>query len=131
MNIINAFKSQLIGIVRVLACAALVLVSASIFQLPASAATINIDANSTSFDPPQVKVQPGDILHFEMQASPPHNVIFGAKGESNLAEISHSEMVMTGGFDITIPEDTKPGTYQYWCTPHRSAGMVGEIVVKG
>ena len=131
MKIINICKDKFTKIARMLGCVALVLASIASFQSPASAATVSVDANSVTFDPEQVEVQPGDSIHFEIKNSPPHNVVFGSRGPSDLTEISHSEMVMNGGFDITIPEDTKPGTYQYWCSPHRGAGMIGEVVVKG
>ncbi|MGD1849512.1 MAG: plastocyanin/azurin family copper-binding protein [Cyanophyceae cyanobacterium] len=131
MKIIDACILGLIYVGRALACVAVVLVFVSSIQLPASATIINVDANSVTFDPAQVEVQPGDRIHFEIKKSPPHNVVFGSRGPSDLTKISHSEMVVSGGFDITIPQDTKPGTYQYWCSPHRGAGMVGEIVVKG
>ena len=33
-------------------------------------------------------------------------------------------------FDINIPDDAKPGDYEFFCVPHRGAGMVGHIIVE-
>ncbi len=34
-------------------------------------------------------------------------------------------------YHVTFGGDLPPGTYSYYCTPHRGAGMQGKIVVEG
>lgn len=131
MDLIKNYIGKLRPAIRLVAIPILigiVLISAS---LPASAKTISVDANSVYFEPAQTEVQPGDTIHFEIKKSPPHNVVFDSRGPSDLSQLSHKEMVMSGGFDIVIPTNTKPGTYQYWCDPHQGVGMLGRIIVKG
>ncbi|MEM9217812.1 MAG: plastocyanin/azurin family copper-binding protein [Cyanobacteria bacterium P01_F01_bin.150] len=131
MDFVKFYAGKLkatIGLLPVLLLMGIIFISAS---LPASAETINIDANSVYFEPAQAEVRPGDVIHFEIKKSPPHNVVFDSRGPSNLSRLSHKAMEMSGGFDITIPKDTKPGTYQYWCDPHQGVGMLGRIIIKG
>ncbi|MEM9090299.1 MAG: plastocyanin/azurin family copper-binding protein [Cyanobacteria bacterium P01_F01_bin.53] len=131
MSIVKIFQDKLKVAFKGLAFTILVLTFIVGFSLPVSAEVINVDANSVTFEPAQIEVQPGDIIHFEIKKSPPHNVVFDSRGESNLSQLSHKEMVMSGGFDVVIPEDTKSGTYQYWCDPHQGAGMIGKVIVRG
>jgi plastocyanin len=39
------------------------------------------------------------------------------------------EMTPGSNFEITIPKDAPAGEYTYFCAPHRSAGMVGKLIV--
>jgi plastocyanin len=97
----------------------------------AFAATTNVQMGSSSgmlvFEPAQITVAPGDTVHYEVGGVPPHNVVF----DGNLSSLSHSSMAMSGGFDVTVPADATPGTYSFYCEPHRGAGMVGKITIKG
>ncbi|MEL6441253.1 MAG: plastocyanin/azurin family copper-binding protein [Cyanobacteria bacterium J06621_8] len=131
MAFIKIFESELKTTIRLLAFTILMLTFVISFPLGVSAKTINVDANSVTFEPAQVEVNHGDTIHFEIKKSPPHNVVFDPRGASDLSQLSHKEMEMSGGFDITIPKDIKPGAYQYWCDPHQGVGMIGRVVVKG
>ena len=61
----------------------------------------------------------------------PHNVVFDEDaipdGVSQEA-ISMSDQLGEEGESFTMKFDT-PGTYEYYCEPHRGAGMVGKIIV--
>ncbi|WP_299488562.1 plastocyanin/azurin family copper-binding protein, partial [Acaryochloris sp. IP29b_bin.137] len=46
-------------------------------------------------------------------------------------DLSHPAFAMSGGFDVAFPTDAAPGTYSYYCEPHRGAGMTGTITVQG
>lgn len=75
------------------------------------------------FEPPVLQVQPGDTVRF-VPTDRGHN--------SRVDE----DMMPEGGqtWDGAINEEVEvtfetEGTYGYYCTPHRSAGMVGLILV--
>lgn len=108
----------------------------------ASAANVTIkmgaDNGMLLFVPDKVSVSPGDTVQFVINKVPPHNVIFDAKaipgGDKALAKaLSHQALEATpnSSFDITIPKDAPAGEYNFFCAPHRSAGMVGKIIVGG
>jgi plastocyanin len=55
----------------------------------------------------------------------PHNVVF----EGAAASKSHKGLLFAPqeSFEITFDE---PGEYNYYCEPHRGAGMVGKVIVE-
>lgn len=66
----------------------------------------------------------------------PHNVVFDSSripGDKSLAtKLSQSKLLFAPGdsYTTTIPADAPPGEYNYYCQPHRGAGMVGKIIVE-
>ncbi|QZZ19003.1 plastocyanin [Leptothermofonsia sichuanensis E412] len=107
---------------------------------PAAAATHTVkmggDTGMLVFQPDKLNVKPGDTVQFVVNKVPPHNVVFDDKAipgnDKALAKsLSHQNMEMTPGsnFEITIPKDAPAGEYTYFCAPHRSAGMVGKLIV--
>jgi len=84
---------------------------------------------SLVFEPATVYVAPGDRVHFVWE-SDNHNIVVesqpeganweGTEGDANTLYNTGHEYEYT--FETT-------GTYSYFCQPHRSAGMVGEVVV--
>jgi len=123
---------------------AVVLVVGSVFVsvAPASAAEYTVKMGSDKgmlvFEPAKLAVKPGDTVKWVVNNAPPHNVIFDAKAipgqDKALAKsLSHPKMEMSPGkgYDLTIPSDLPAGEYTYFCAPHRSAGMVGQLVVGG
>jgi plastocyanin len=122
---------------------AVVLVVGSFFMsaAPASAAEYTVKMGSDSgllvFEPSSINVKPGDTVKWVVNKVPPHNVQFDAKqvpGQDRaLAKaLSHQALEMGGSsFSVTIPKDAPAGEYTYFCAPHRSAGMVGKVVVGG
>ncbi|MEM9149251.1 MAG: plastocyanin/azurin family copper-binding protein [Cyanobacteria bacterium P01_F01_bin.3] len=131
MALTKIYQNKLESAIKLVTFAILIVTFIISLSLPVSAETINVDANSVSFSPAQIEVHPGDTIHFEIKKSPPHNVVFDSRGPSDLSQLSHKEMEMSGGFDVVIPENVKPGSYQYWCDPHQGVGMIGKIIVKG
>jgi len=84
---------------------------------------------SLVFDPATVNVAPGDTVHWVWE-SDNHNIVVdsqpdeanweGTEGDENTLYNTDHEYEFT--FEVE-------GTYEYFCQPHLSAGMVGEIVV--
>jgi plastocyanin len=124
-------KSLLLGLATTLMTMLLVIGGLWTTSSVAFAASTNVQMGSSNgmlvFEPAEITVAPGDTVHYEVGGVPPHNVVF----DGNLSSLSHPAMIMSGGFDVAIPADTAPGTYSFYCEPHRGAGMVGKITVKG
>ncbi|HHP7229994.1 MAG TPA: plastocyanin [Xenococcaceae cyanobacterium] len=109
---------------------AVVLVVTSFFFTanPAVAATYEVKMGSDNgmlqFQPPTVEVKAGDTVKWVNNKMAPHNVVFD---DDNVK--SHKQLVFSPGesYETTF---TTPGEYQYYCEPHRGAGMVGKVVVQ-
>jgi plastocyanin len=81
------------------------------------------------YEPATVYVAPGDTVHFVWE-SDDHNIVVesqpegagweGTEGDANTLYNTGHEYEHT--FETT-------GTYSYFCQPHRTAGMVGEVIV--
>ncbi|MDY6940343.1 MAG: plastocyanin [Cyanobacteriota bacterium] len=94
----------------------------------ATAETVTVkmgaDNGMLAFQPPKVEIQAGDTVKWVNNKLAPHNVVVDKH-----PELSHKGLVFapSESFEETFSE---PGTYTYWCEPHRGAGMVGKVVVK-
>lgn len=98
---------------------------------PAVAAEVAVGAGGAfRFDPDRVTVAAGDTVRW-VWAAQGHNVRPGsvpagadwtgtAGGDGDTFDAGH---VYTHGFEVA-------GTYDYYCAPHRSAGMTGTVVVE-
>lgn len=106
-------------------------------------ATLPLVAGCSGSEPQLVEVAP-NALAFRPGTESPLTVTAGttvrfvwASGGHNLhverqpegASWSGHEPIEAEGFEHEHTFDT-PGEYHFWCTPHRSAGMVGDIVVE-
>jgi plastocyanin len=109
---------------------------------PAAAATVTVkmgaDNGLLAFVPAKVAVKPGDTVEWVINKVPPHNVVFDAAtipgGDKAFAKsLSHKKLEMAAGdtIKVVIPADAPAGEYNYYCEPHRGAGMAGKIVVGG
>jgi plastocyanin len=89
------------------------------------------------FSPSEVTVQPGDTVKF-IQVNSRHNVMFDSKKikdkdqQTLFKKLSHKKLLKKKNDQIviTIPDETKPDTYDFFCTPHKSSGMKGHLIVK-
>ena len=70
-----------------------------------------------------VKVNVGDTV-FWKATDKGHNVEFIKGGVPNGVEKFKTKFNKDAEYTFTIP-----GIYAYWCTPHRSMGMIGFVVV--
>lgn len=114
-----------------------------VFSTPSALAetyTVKMGADNGMlvFQPSELTIKPGDTVEWVINKVPPHNVVFDDKNiptqDKSLAKsLSHQQMLMTPGdnFSTTFAADAPAGTYTYFCAPHRSAGMVGKIIVQG
>ncbi|NJK37665.1 MAG: plastocyanin [Oscillatoriales cyanobacterium RM2_1_1] len=127
---------------RVAVSLSVVLLVASSFLLnaaPASAADYTVkmgsDKGMLAFEPKTLTVKPGDTVDFVNNKLPPHNVVFD-KSKAPSAEVaeslSHQQLLNRPGedFKVAFTDDMPAGTYEYYCQPHRGAGMVAKITLE-
>ncbi len=93
----------------------------------ATASTVEVklgtDAGMLAFEPSTVNISAGDTVKFVNNKLAPHNAVFDGH-----EELSHSDLAFAPGesWEKTF---TAAGTYDFYCEPHRGAGMVGKVVV--
>ncbi len=108
---------------------------------PAQAATHQVkmgsDTGQLVYVPETLSVSPGDSVEFVMNKLAPHNVVFESSdvpegAESIASSLTMSKLLFSPGqsYSITIPEDAPKGEYEYYCQPHRGAGMTGKLIVE-
>jgi plastocyanin len=106
---------------------------------PASAASYTVkmgaDNGMLVFEPNNLEVSAGDTVSWAINKMPPHNVVFDDSKAPDAAlakAMSNTKMMFAAGetYDVTIPADATPGTYTYFCSPHRGAGMIGKLTIK-
>lgn len=113
---------------------ALMISSFFLVSSPASAATTSIkmgaDNGMLVFQPATVSIKSGDTVQWVNNKLPPHNVVFDvAHSPENAKSLSHKKLLFSPGeaFEVTFDE---PGTYSFYCEPHRGAGMAGKVIVE-
>jgi len=105
-----------------------IVLSLGIGTSSASAATVEVklgtDAGMLAFEPSTVTISAGDTVKFINNKLAPHNAVF--EGHEDL---SHPDLAFAPGesWEETF---TTAGTYDYYCEPHRGAGMVGKVIVE-
>jgi len=77
------------------------------------------------FDPVGIHVQPGDTIRWTIEAGS-HNAVSYDERIPEGAETFETEVITEGSHERSFSTD---GTYDYYCTPHQSLGMVGRFVV--
>ena len=79
---------------------------------------VEVTMTANRFTPGTVRVAAGATVTWRNTSEIPHTVT-GEGFDSGMIEPGES-------YSRTV---TQPGTYAYWCTPHRQAGMVGTVLV--
>ncbi|NJN75774.1 MAG: plastocyanin [Synechococcaceae cyanobacterium RL_1_2] len=124
------FFKQL-GLVVATFCLVVAGLAISAPQAAAANVTIKMGADNgmLAFQPKEVEVSPGDTIQWDNNKMFPHNIVFE---DAALADLSHQGLLNTGNDDYTsvVPADLAPGSYTFFCAPHRGAGMVGKLIVK-
>ena len=85
---------------------------------------LGTDAGMLAFEPSTVTISAGDSVKFVNNKLAPHNAVFDGH-----EELSHADLAFSPGESWTETFDTA-GTYDYYCEPHRGAGMVGKVIVQ-
>ena len=85
-----------------------------------------LDKRNMVFSTEIVRINSGDTV-FWKATDKGHNVQFISKnGVPEGVEKFKSKIGKDAEFTFTIP-----GIYAYWCTPHKSMGMIGFVIVDG
>ena len=84
---------------------------------------LGTDAGMLAFEPSTVNISAGDTVKFVNNKLAPHNAVFDGNDD-----LSHPDLAFAPGesWERTF---SAAGTYDFYCEPHRGAGMVGKIVV--
>ncbi len=85
---------------------------------------LGTDAGMLAFEPSQITLSEGDSVKFVNNKLAPHNAVFDGH-----EDLSHTDLAFAPGESWT-QTFSNPGTYDFYCEPHRGAGMVGTVVVK-
>lgn len=95
---------------------------ATVDETDADMVRIDVGAgDGFQFDPPAVKISRGTTIIWEWTGSGQHDVVHEG-GSFQSARVSDPDFEFEHGF-------TDGGMYKYFCTPHRTIGMKGAIVV--
>ena len=91
----------------------------------ARSAEVRVTALDLAFDPPTITVTVGDTVTWVMASTNrgPHDV---TARDGTFVSPRRMELGQTYSWTATAP-----GTYEYVCTPHERAGMVGRVIVQG
>ena len=100
----------------------------------------NSDRETYRFNPDRVTARPGDVVVFKAVSGMPHSIVFETAGLSEQAhealngamnrragDLSSPLLTLQGAeYRVVIPQ-IAPGTYQFFCLPHRAYDMRGQL----
>ena len=122
----STFMRSVIRTIAAACCAFLMLIGLNVGS--AQAATVEVklgtDAGMLAFEPATVNIKAGDTVKFVNNKLAPHNAVFEGHDE-----YSHSDLAFNPGESWEETFATA-GTYDFYCEPHRGAGMVGKVIVE-
>jgi len=95
------------------------------------------------FAPASVSARRGDVLLFKAVSGAPHSVVFEGKDLSDqvrekfnaalprrAGDLSSPLLTPDSEYRVVVPQGIPPGTYRFFCLPHRAYDMRGEVVIK-
>tara|TARA_B100000902_G_scaffold204304_1_gene194779 strand:+ start:191 stop:514 length:324 start_codon:yes stop_codon:yes gene_type:complete len=92
---------------------------------PAWAVDVIMGSNGNLvFDPAEINISAGDTVHFKNNMLPPHNIIVESR-----PDLSRESLMFSPGESQDI-KFADAGDYEYWCGPHKGAGMIGTVHVE-
>jgi len=89
------------------------------------------DSGLLVFVPAKTQICAGDSVKWVLNKAGPHNVVFDEEAIPegvDQEKISMDDQIGDEGDTFSMKFDTK-GTYEYYCEPHRGAGMQGVLTV--
>ena len=99
----------------------------------------NPDKEIYRFSPAQVTARPGDVLLFKVSTGAPHSIVFETTGLSETGQAALNGAMPRRSADLSSPLLTEgaeyrivvpaiaPGTYSFFCLPHRAYDMRGQL----
>ena len=95
-----------------------------LFALPVMAIDITMGSNGNLvFEPSEINISAGETVHFVNGMLPPHNIIVEGR-----ADLSREALMFNPGESQDI-KFADAGDYDFFCGPHKGAGMTGTIHV--
>ena len=85
---------------------------------------LGTDGGMLAFEPSSINISAGDTVKFVNNKLAPHNAVFDGNDD-----LSHPDLAFAPGESWERTFSTA-GTYDFYCEPHRGAGMVGKVVVQ-
>lgn len=111
---------------RLLQLATLSLVALLVFAPSAWAQgqEVTVRMEDNFFEPANITIEPGTTVTWVQSGNNPHTTTsYDGLWDSGMIEGGSG-----GTFSFTFEE---PGTYDYFCIPHESLGMIGSVTVTG
>jgi len=128
------FRASILRRLGLLLCTLLLVVTSfALSASPAAAETYTVkmgtDKGRLQYVPKTLTVSPGDTIVWEMNKLGPHNVLFDKKAPKGLAQ---KKLIRKAGDTLVsnVPADAVAGTYEFFCQPHRGAGMKGKLTIQ-
>ena len=104
---------------------------------------VNAEQAEYRFAPASVSARPGDVIVFKLVNGAPHSIVFEGKGLTPRAREALNDAMPRRSADLSSPLLTEngaeyritvpalpPGSYAFFCLPHRAYDMRGELRVK-
>ena len=106
-------------------CALLIVLAFGVSSVQAKTVEVKLgtDSGMLAFEPSSINISSGDTVKFVNNKLAPHNAVFEGHDE-----LSHPDLAFAPGESWEKTFSTA-GTYDFYCEPHRGAGMVGTVVV--
>ncbi|MDP6322052.1 MAG: plastocyanin [Prochlorococcus sp.] len=107
-------------------CALLLVLGIGVSSVQAATVEVKLgsDSGMLAFEPSNIKIKAGDKIKFVNNNLAPHNAVFEGHDE-----LSHTDLAFAPGESWEETFSTE-GNYDFYCEPHRGAGMVGTVVVE-
>ncbi|WP_435119996.1 plastocyanin/azurin family copper-binding protein [Halolamina sp. C58] len=99
--------------------------SAGLTGTTTAQATSTVKMGNNYFDPIGLHVEPGTTVRFAIAAGAHSATVYEERIPADATPFD-SGTISSGSFEHTFET---PGTYDYYCIPHKTVGMVGRIVV--
>lgn len=132
------------GILKTAACSLGFLVCTATIAVAQRVHEIRMDANPAKevyrFSPAQVTARAGDVLLFRVASGSPHSIVFEGAGLSETGRAALNGAMSRRSADLSSPLLTTegaeyrivvpaiaPGTYGFFCLPHRAYDMRGQL----
>ena len=106
-------------------CALMLVLAFGVSSAQANTVEVKLgtDAGMLAFEPSTITISAGDTVKFVNNKLAPHNAVFEGHDE-----LSHPDLAFAPGESWEKTFSTA-GTFDFYCEPHRGAGMVGKVVV--
>ncbi len=112
--------------VAALCCSLALIMALGVSSVQAKTVEVKLgtDAGMLAFEPSTVNISAGDTVKFVNNKLAPHNAVFDGNDD-----LSHPDLAFAPGesWERTF---SSAGTFDFYCEPHRGAGMVGKVVVQ-